>query len=63
VQEDGVCWCGGTVWHGRAAMRISVSGWATTSDDIERSIEAIVRIANAQRRDTVGGLCVLGRNR
>jgi len=45
VQEDGTCWCGGTVWHGRAAMRISVSSWATTEADVDRSLEAMVRIA------------------
>jgi glutamate/tyrosine decarboxylase-like PLP-dependent enzyme len=48
VQRDGTCWCGGTVWHGTAAMRISVSSWATTEDDIDRSAAAILRIA-AQR--------------
>lgn len=42
VQDGGVCWCGGTVWRGRTAMRISVSSWATTDDDVERSIAAIV---------------------
>jgi hypothetical protein len=41
VQEDGTCWLGGTRRHGRAAMRISVSGWATTEADIDRSAEAI----------------------
>ena len=35
VQRDGTCWCGGTEWHGRAAMRISVSSWATTAEDVE----------------------------
>ena len=45
IQKDGTCWCGGTEWHGTAAMRISVSGWATTEDDVERSVEAIVRCA------------------
>jgi glutamate/tyrosine decarboxylase-like PLP-dependent enzyme len=45
VQEDGTCWCGGTVWQGRTAMRISVSSWATTVADIEKSADAIVRIA------------------
>jgi glutamate/tyrosine decarboxylase-like PLP-dependent enzyme len=45
VQDDGTCWCGGTVWQGRAAMRISVSSWATTSDDVERSLDAILRVA------------------
>jgi glutamate/tyrosine decarboxylase-like PLP-dependent enzyme len=45
LQKDGVCWCGGTVWHGRAAMRISVSGWATTEADVERSLDAMLRVA------------------
>ena len=48
VQEDGTCWCGGTVWRGRAAMRISVSSWATTENDVERSLAAIIRIANTR---------------
>lgn len=48
VQADGECWCGGTVWQGRAAMRISVSSWATTADDVERSLEAICRAATAE---------------
>ena len=46
VQRDGTCWCGGTSWNGRAAMRISVSSWATTDEDVERSIEAILRVAD-----------------
>lgn len=45
IQEDGTCWCGGTVWQGRTAMRISVSSWATTEADVDRSLEAIVRLA------------------
>jgi glutamate/tyrosine decarboxylase-like PLP-dependent enzyme len=45
VQEEGTCWCGGTVWQGKTAMRISVSNWSTTRDDVERSAEAIIRIA------------------
>src|SRR5580692_486654 len=47
IQSDGTCWCGGTQWQGHTAMRISVSCWATTDEDVERSVEAIVRIANA----------------
>ncbi|MCC7125582.1 MAG: aspartate aminotransferase family protein [Acidobacteria bacterium] len=46
VQEDGTCWCGGTVWHGRQAMRISVSSWATTARDVEISADAIIRLAS-----------------
>lgn len=49
VQEDGTCWCGGTIWQGRSAMRISVSSWATTETDVERSLRAIVRIAKECR--------------
>lgn len=45
VQQEGVCWCGGTVWKGRTAMRISVSNWSTTDADVEQSIEAILRAA------------------
>ena len=45
VQEDGTCWCGGTVWQGKAAMRISVSSWATTDEDVEVSLRAILRCA------------------
>ena len=45
IQEDGTCWCGGTVWQGRHAMRISVSSWATTEADVDRSLEAMLRVA------------------
>lgn len=45
VQRDGTCWCGPTVWQGRTAMRISVSSWATTDEDVERSVQAILAAA------------------
>jgi glutamate/tyrosine decarboxylase-like PLP-dependent enzyme len=45
VQRDGTSWVGGTVWQGRAAMRISVSSWRTTDEDVERSLAAMIRIA------------------
>jgi glutamate/tyrosine decarboxylase-like PLP-dependent enzyme len=47
VQRDGTAWLGGTVWHQMAAMRISVSGWSTTADDVDRSVAAILRAAAA----------------
>jgi glutamate/tyrosine decarboxylase-like PLP-dependent enzyme len=47
LQADGTCWCGPTVWQGETAMRISVSSWATTEDDVERSLEAMRRAALA----------------
>ncbi len=43
IQADGECWCGGTVWRGRAAMRISVSSWATTDEDVERALRSILK--------------------
>ncbi len=48
VQIDGACWCGGTVWQGQTAMRISVSSWATTEADVEHSLAAILRVAAEQ---------------
>jgi len=47
IQEDGTCWASGTSWHGRQAMRISVSSWATTSEDVDRSVESILRVARS----------------
>ena len=49
IQDEGTCWAGITIWQGRTAMRISVISWATTDDDVERSIDAIIRVAGAQR--------------
>jgi glutamate/tyrosine decarboxylase-like PLP-dependent enzyme len=45
VQRDGTCWVGGTNWKGRAAMRISICNWSTTTEDIDRSADAILRAA------------------
>ena len=50
VQQEGTCWAGGTTWHGLAAMRISVSGWSTTREDIARSAAAITA-AYARERE------------
>jgi glutamate/tyrosine decarboxylase-like PLP-dependent enzyme len=47
VQADGTCWLGSTVWRGAAAMRISVSNWSTTTEDVDRSVAAILRAASA----------------
>jgi glutamate/tyrosine decarboxylase-like PLP-dependent enzyme len=43
IQDAGTCWCGSTIWQGRTAMRISLSSWATTDDDIARSIDSILQ--------------------
>lgn len=47
VQQEGTCWAGGTTWHGMAAMRLSVSSWATTEADVDLSLAAIRRCASA----------------
>lgn len=45
VQQEGTCWCGVTIWQGKTAMRISVSSWATTDADVDRSAAAIIAVA------------------
>jgi glutamate/tyrosine decarboxylase-like PLP-dependent enzyme len=45
VQQDGTCWLGGTEWNGEHAMRISVSNFRTTPDDVDRSVAAIFAAA------------------
>ncbi len=47
IQEDGTCWCGPTVWHGQTAMRVSVISWLTTEEDVDLSIETILRLARS----------------
>jgi glutamate/tyrosine decarboxylase-like PLP-dependent enzyme len=49
VQEERICWLGGSHWHGVEAMRISVSNWSTTEDDIDRSADSIIRAARETR--------------
>ena len=53
IQSEGTCWCGGTVWKGRKAMRISVSSWATTESDVERSLQAMLAIAAIESKSGV----------
>ena len=43
LQHEGTCWMSGTRWNGRAAVRISVSNWSTNSDDVDRSVAAVLR--------------------
>ncbi|MEJ2668411.1 MAG: aminotransferase class V-fold PLP-dependent enzyme, partial [Deinococcales bacterium] len=47
LQDDGTCWCGGTEWQGRTAMRISLSSWATTDEDVERCLATMIRLGRA----------------
>jgi glutamate/tyrosine decarboxylase-like PLP-dependent enzyme len=43
LQREGTCWMSATTWRGMRCMRISVSNWQTTFDDVDRSVEAIGR--------------------
>ena len=49
VQQEGTCWCGETVWRGKTAMRISISSWATTEEDVELSLAVILGVAEGCR--------------
>ncbi len=49
VQADGTCWLSGTTWHGMGAMRISVSNWSTSEEDVDRSVAAILGALQALR--------------
>jgi glutamate/tyrosine decarboxylase-like PLP-dependent enzyme len=51
IQAEGTCWAGATTWRGRRAMRISVCSWATTDADVERSADAMIRVAAAYRKE------------
>jgi glutamate/tyrosine decarboxylase-like PLP-dependent enzyme len=52
IQQEGTCWCGGTVWQEKTAMRISVSSWATTDNDVDKSLSAILRVAREITQDS-----------
>jgi glutamate/tyrosine decarboxylase-like PLP-dependent enzyme len=49
IQEEGTCWLGATTWHGERLLRVSVSNWTTTAEDIDVTVEAIGRAVNAVR--------------
>jgi aromatic-L-amino-acid decarboxylase len=47
LQAEGTSWCGSTVWQGKTAMRISVSSWVTSEEDVERGLAAMLKAAEA----------------
>lgn len=49
IQQEGTSWCGPTIWRGQSAMRISVSSWATTAEDVEQSLAAMLEVAEEVR--------------
>ena len=54
VQRDGTCWLSGSTFRGQAVIRISLVGWPTTMEDVDRSADAIIRAAQAARAETGG---------
>ncbi len=54
MQRDGTCWAGGSVYGGRAVMRISVSNWSTTEHDIDRSVTAIAKVRRSVAAASAG---------
>ena len=47
IQRDGTCWLGGTTWNGEYVVRVSISNWATTDADVDRSAAAIAAAVTA----------------
>jgi len=46
IQNDGTVWLGGTTWRGERLLRVSVSNWSTSEEDIDRTVETIARAVN-----------------
>ncbi len=44
IQDDGTAWLGGTTWRGERLLRIAVSNWSTTTDDVDRVVDTIARL-------------------
>lgn len=42
IQQSGECWCGGAIYNNRKVIRISVCSWATTPEDITRSVKSFI---------------------
>ncbi|MBW1821767.1 MAG: aspartate aminotransferase family protein, partial [Deltaproteobacteria bacterium] len=49
IQKSGECWCGGAIWDGEPVIRISLCSWATTTEDIDRSVAAFVKAREKAR--------------
>jgi threonine aldolase len=47
IQREGTCWLGGTTWNGEYVLRVSISNWATTDEDVDRSAAAIAEVVTA----------------
>lgn len=49
LMVDGTAWMTPSVWRGHAILRISVSNWRTTDDDVRRTVEAVRRVVSEIR--------------
>jgi glutamate/tyrosine decarboxylase-like PLP-dependent enzyme len=49
IQTDGTVWLGGTTWKGQRLLRVAVSNWSTSEDDIDQCVEAIARAVREAR--------------
>jgi glutamate/tyrosine decarboxylase-like PLP-dependent enzyme len=50
IQREGTCWMAGATWRGMQVMRISVSNWSTDEEDVDRSVDAVLRCYGRERR-------------
>lgn len=48
--RDGTAWMTPSTWHGRAVLRISVSNWRTTDEDVDRTVAAVRRVLDEVRQ-------------
>jgi glutamate/tyrosine decarboxylase-like PLP-dependent enzyme len=42
--KDGTAWMTPSTWHGQVVLRISVSNWRTTNEDVDRTVAAVRRV-------------------
>jgi glutamate/tyrosine decarboxylase-like PLP-dependent enzyme len=50
IQQDGTVWLGGTTWRGERLLRVAVSNWSTSDQDIERTVETFAKAVHHARR-------------
>jgi glutamate/tyrosine decarboxylase-like PLP-dependent enzyme len=47
--KEGTAWMTPSTWHGQAVLRISVSNWRTTDEDVDRTLTAVRRVLSEVR--------------
>jgi glutamate/tyrosine decarboxylase-like PLP-dependent enzyme len=51
INASGEAFFTGTTWRGRRCMRVSVSSWRTTAEDVDRAVAAAERALALHRSD------------